>query len=493
MESARRKKEARCEISLKSKAGAAIPFEINCRYVVYLGKPCFLCVARETTQTRLLQDQIIRSARLAATGQLAASIAHEINSPLQGISALLNVMRSPTARQYLNASYRPGQRLQQHPGHGQEPSISPPGKEKKQLTDVNQVVENTVALVRSLLLKNMITAELELVARSSTLIASPQQLGQVLMNLLNNSVEAITGVPEYFEHAQLSSEARGRIAVRTFNRDNEFVVELKDSGPGIPDADLNRIFDPFFTSKKPMGMGVGLAICHGVIEDHHGRITAANAPEGGACSPSRCRCSRSKVTGDQTSRQRSRRPRRGLQSAAALHRVGIRPGSLHPPASAVTARGLNRNRVRVCTLCGGRPGRGVTPMQFSSPHRRRLSQSSSASAATAGASKQVPGAAAGAATATGGGTSRIRGMKFAASPAGGRPDRSRRCNFHHCTAGGYPTPRPVWLHPPAGRLHIRFHHHTLRAPRPNISRASGPDALRLQPPRLVKCPGSRRA
>jgi signal transduction histidine kinase len=95
-------------------------------------------------------------------------------------------------------------------------------------------------------------------------------------------VEAITGVPEYFERAHLAHGTQGRIAIRTFNRDNEFVVELKDSGPGIPDADLNRIFDPFFTSKKPMGMGVGLAICHGVIEDHHGRITAANAPEGGA-------------------------------------------------------------------------------------------------------------------------------------------------------------------------------------------------------------------
>jgi signal transduction histidine kinase len=102
------------------------------------------------------------------------------------------------------------------------------------------------------------------------------------MNLVNNSVEAITGVPGYFERAQLSPGTRGRIAIRTFNRDTEFVVELKDSGPGIPDADLNRIFDPFFTRKKPMGMGVGLAICHGVIEDHQGRITAANAPEGGA-------------------------------------------------------------------------------------------------------------------------------------------------------------------------------------------------------------------
>jgi PAS domain S-box-containing protein len=285
METARRNKEARCEIGLKTKAGAAIPYEINCRYVVYLGKPCFLCVARETTQTKLLHNQLIRSERLAATGQLAASIAHEINSPLQGISALLNVMRTAyDGDEYLKRKLD----LVKSAFNSIRDTVknlidlNRPGKEKKQPTDVNQVIENTAALVRSLLLKNMITAELKLAARNSTLIASPQQLGQVLMNLINNSVEAITGVPEYFERAQLFQGGGGRIAIRTFNRDDEFVVELKDSGPGIPEADLNRIFDPFFTSKKPMGMGVGLAICHGVIEDHHGRITAANAPEGGA-------------------------------------------------------------------------------------------------------------------------------------------------------------------------------------------------------------------
>lgn len=285
MDTARRKNEARCEVNLKTKAGAAIPFEINCRYVVYLGKPCFLCVARETTQTKQLQDQLVRSARLAATGQLAASIAHEINSPLQGISALLNVMRTAYGGdEYLKHKLD----LVKSAFNSIRDTVknlidlNRPGKEKKQPTDVNQVVENTTALVRSLLMKNMITAELELAAQNSTLIASPQQLGQVLMNLVNNSVEAITGVPGYSERAQLSPGTRGRIAIRTFNRDNELVVELKDSGPGIPDADLNRIFDPFFTRKKPMGMGVGLAICHGVIEDHHGRIAAANAPEGGA-------------------------------------------------------------------------------------------------------------------------------------------------------------------------------------------------------------------
>ena len=76
-------------INIKTKQGDLVPNEINCRYVSYLGKPCFLAVARDVTETKLLQNQLLRSERLAATGQLAASIAHEINSPLQGITALL--------------------------------------------------------------------------------------------------------------------------------------------------------------------------------------------------------------------------------------------------------------------------------------------------------------------------------------------------------------------------------------------------------------------
>jgi PAS domain S-box-containing protein len=280
-----REREARFELAFQPKGGGAIPYEINCRHVIYLGEPCFLCVARDVTQTKLLQNQLIRSERLAATGQLAASIAHEINSPLQGITALLNVLRST----YANDDYlqRKLELLKNAFNSIRDTvknliDLNRPGKEKKQLTDVNQVIGNTVALVKSLLKKNMISAHLTLAAQHATLFASPQQLGQVLMNLINNAVDSITGVPGYFEKSHLSPGAGGSIAIQTYNRDEEFVIELKDNGPGIPEADLNRIFDPFFTSKKPMGMGVGLTICHGIIEEHRGKMTAANAPGGGA-------------------------------------------------------------------------------------------------------------------------------------------------------------------------------------------------------------------
>ena len=277
--------EARFELTFQTKTGGAVPHEINCRHVVYLGEPGFLCVARDVTQTKRLQSQLIRSERLAATGQLAASIAHEINSPLQGISALLTVLRST----YTDDNYL--QRKLDLVGSAFNSirdtvknliDLNRPGKEKKQLTDAHQVVANTVALVKSLLMKNMISVRLDLEAGDAALFASPQQIGQVLMNLINNAVESITGAPGYFESAHRSPEGRGSIVIRTYNREAKWVVELKDSGPGIAEGDLNRIFDPFFTQKKPLGMGVGLTICHGIIEDHQGKITASNAPEGGA-------------------------------------------------------------------------------------------------------------------------------------------------------------------------------------------------------------------
>lgn len=285
LEEAMRSAESRFELSLRTKSGSAVPFDINCRQVVYVGETCYLCVARDVTQAKAMHHQLIRSERLAATGQLAASIAHEINSPLQGITALLNVVRSTYAQdEYLQRKLD----LIKSAFNSIRDTVknlidlNRPGKERQQLTDVNQVVENTVSLVKSLLRKNMIAPELDLKAERATFLASPQQIGQVLMNLINNAVEAITSVPGYFEKTHIEAGHGGRLAIRTFNRNGEFVIEVRDNGPGIPDPDLHRIFDPFFTSKKPMGMGVGLAICHGIVEDHEGKITAANAESGGA-------------------------------------------------------------------------------------------------------------------------------------------------------------------------------------------------------------------
>ncbi|MGD8883179.1 MAG: ATP-binding protein, partial [Desulfobacterales bacterium] len=285
MEQVSTEKEARFEMNLKSKEDALIPNEINCRYISYLGVPCFLCVARDITKTKMLHNQLIRSERLAATGQLAASIAHEINSPLQGITALLNVIQTEHKKEgklleKLDLVKSAFERIRDTVRNLID--LNRPGKEKKQVMDINQIIENTSALVRSYLTKSRVKIKMNLNAKQSRLTASPQQMGQVFMNLINNAVESIIGSPEFQEKLKKTPTHSGEICIDTYNRNNELIIKVKDSGPGIGQKDLEHIFDPFFTRKKTMGMGVGLSICHGIIEDHKGYIIAENDKDGGA-------------------------------------------------------------------------------------------------------------------------------------------------------------------------------------------------------------------
>lgn len=278
-------KESRFELNIKNRNSSLIPNEVNCRIVLYLGKLCFLCVARDITETKFLHNQLLRSERLAATGQLAASIAHEINSPLQGITALLSAIRMKYEHDkellsqldlIKNAFFSIRNTVRNLI------DLNRPGKEKKQPMNINQIIENTVALTRSHLKKNMVSIKLNLAAKTSNINASPQQIGQVIMNLINNAVESIINAPDFQEKINQSPPIAGEIIIDTLNRNEEIIITVKDNGPGISEDDLEKIFDPFFTQKKTMGMGIGLSICSGIIEDHKGVIHANNAPEGGA-------------------------------------------------------------------------------------------------------------------------------------------------------------------------------------------------------------------
>ena len=284
MKKTSRDKEIRFELNIRTKDGTSNTNEINCRYVSYLGKPCFLCVARDITETKLLHNQLLRSERLAATGQLAASIAHEINSPLQGITALLSVIRNQHAHDDVllkNLDLIKNAFISIRNTVRNLIDLNLPGKEKKQQMDINQVIENTIALMRSHLKKNMVNIKLNLAAKKSIINASPQQIGQVIMNLVNNAVESITQRPELKEITDGFRFSSGQIVIDTIDQDEEFTITVKNNGPKIAENDLEKIFDPFFTRKKKMGMGVGLSICHGIIEDHKGMIMASNLPEGG--------------------------------------------------------------------------------------------------------------------------------------------------------------------------------------------------------------------
>lgn len=277
-------KQVFLELDVESKHGTHIPVEANCRLISYLGEDSILAVSRDVTHAKLLEDELIRSERLAATGQLAASIAHEINSPLQGVTALLNVIKKTYKE---NGQLTEDIELVKDAFHSIRKTVrklldlNRPGKEKKQSINVNDIIEDTVTLVQSHLKQKNVTVNLNLSSRVPNIIASPQQLGQVIMNFINNAVDAMSGVSKR-DLKQKKSSVGGQINIHTHLRKGHVIIKVTDTGPGIPDEDLKHIFDPFYTRKKSMGMGIGLSVCHGIIEDHDGTIIAKNAPDGGA-------------------------------------------------------------------------------------------------------------------------------------------------------------------------------------------------------------------
>ena len=112
--------------------------------------------------------------------------------------------------------------------------------------------------------------------------ASPLQLNQVFLNLINNAVDALSGAIIRNKDWKNRVAVKKEITFRTNLKKNNIIIIVTDTGPGFQKEMINSIFDPFYTGKKKMGMGLGLSICYGIIEDHKGTITVKNSPEGGA-------------------------------------------------------------------------------------------------------------------------------------------------------------------------------------------------------------------
>jgi two-component system NtrC family sensor kinase len=214
---------------------------------------------RQVEQSR---DQLVRSEKLAATGRLAASLAHEINNPLQiihnSLQLMLNLPFGPDKQQeYLQMANDEVERLVGIVSRMLD--FARPSGHKRQPTDVNDVVERSLALTGKYLQHNQIVLERALAPELPPVVVAPDELGQVFLNLVLNAVDAMPHGGNLYVSSRL--DGRGRLA-----------VTFADNGRGIPSEDLDRIFEPFFSTKEG-GSGLGLSISHEVIEQHGGEIT----------------------------------------------------------------------------------------------------------------------------------------------------------------------------------------------------------------------------
>lgn len=238
-------------------------------------------LARANQQLRDAQAQLVQSAKMASLGELVAGIAHEINNPLAFIlghhatverligEVLAEQTDAPAAglskaRDRL-ASMRVGlQRIQSLVLNLRK--FSRLDEAERQVLDVPEAIEIVLALLKPKLGDIEVRRDF---AGDRTFDGTPALLNQVVMNIVANAADALEG--------------QGVIAIGTASTDSDYVIQIDDSGPGVPQDVRDRIFEPFFTTKPVgSGTGLGLAIAYSVVRAHGGEILVEDAPLGGA-------------------------------------------------------------------------------------------------------------------------------------------------------------------------------------------------------------------
>jgi two-component system NtrC family sensor kinase len=226
-------------------------------------------VAKDVSNEKLLQQQLIQSEKLSAIGELISGIAHELNNPLTGVmgySQLLQLRKDLDDRAKENLLKINNLALRCQKIVQNLLSFARKQKPERTLSDVNDILEKTVELRGYELQVNNIEISRDLDRTLPKTIADAHQLQQVFLNIITNA-----------EQAMLEAHGKGCLTIRTRadTQNARIIVELGDDGPGIPEVHLTRIFDPFFTTKDVgKGTGLGLSLSYGMIKEHGGNIYA---------------------------------------------------------------------------------------------------------------------------------------------------------------------------------------------------------------------------
>jgi two-component system NtrC family sensor kinase len=224
-------------------------------------------VEERTAELKRMQAQMIQSEKMVAVGKLAAGVAHEINNPLTGVLTNSSLMLEDLADDHpwrediqtiVNETLRCRKIVKGLLDFSRQT------RPQRTLLDLNQVVEDTLALVRNQTVFRNTKIVYELDPHLPTVLADADQMRQVVLNIVLNAAEAMVQGGE-LRLASLSNVAKKAVELR-----------ISDTGPGIPDEVRARIFEPFFTTKKT-GTGLGLAVAYGIIERHHGEIRIDSA------------------------------------------------------------------------------------------------------------------------------------------------------------------------------------------------------------------------
>jgi C4-dicarboxylate-specific signal transduction histidine kinase len=236
-----------------------------------------LDITRRERELRDAQMELAYANRIATVGQLSSSIAHEVNQPLTGVisnsRAALNWLRDGSvnlaeARIAIEHLSKDAHRATDIIGRIRDLIKKAPPK--KDRFDMNEAIGEVIILTRSEAVKNSVSVQTQLADGLPLVEADRVQLQQVMLNLIINAIQAMSDI-----------DAKRDLHLSTMNIASEgTLVAVRDTGTGLKEGYLERLFEPFYTT-KPDGLGLGLLICRSIIEAHGGRLWATpNEPRG---------------------------------------------------------------------------------------------------------------------------------------------------------------------------------------------------------------------
>jgi two-component system NtrC family sensor kinase len=263
------------EAQLRTRDGRAIPVAVELNEIAHDHPDCLLLIARDLSERQRQVAQVAQTEKLAGMGRLAASIAHEINNPLQAIHTSLHLLLTRSLAEekrerYLRMAHEEVDRLIALVQRMLE--FYRPTRDGMRPTALHAILESVLGMAAEQLQHAGIIVERNWAARLPWVLGNGSHLKQVFLSLILNAIEAMPG--------------GGRLLIRTHVEAGYFgpmadavVIEIADTGPGIPDDEVQAIFEPFYTTKNK-GAGLGLAISHSIVERHGGVLSVSSDASG---------------------------------------------------------------------------------------------------------------------------------------------------------------------------------------------------------------------
>jgi PAS domain S-box-containing protein len=259
-EGALKKETEYFESNILTKEGKIIPIDVNVQETTFNKKPSTIIFLEDITERKKLQTQLIHTSNLAAIGQIAIGLAHDINTPLANISLLSENIYSRTEDEFIQNKLDTMDKQVDIITSIIKNLLSVYRRSREMYSDlnINEVILDTLNITKDLMFHDL-EIELQFDDDLPFVMGNPEQLGQVFLNLILNSDDSI--------------KQSGLLVIKTRFDDQFIYIDFIDNGCGIPEDKIYSIFDPFYTTKKPnKGVGLGLSICQGIIHSHNGKI-----------------------------------------------------------------------------------------------------------------------------------------------------------------------------------------------------------------------------